>query len=98
LNTNLNNNKDVSIQTDLFGSVATYATSNSALAAWLYYSGYEILTVKSESPHIKSLIFRTSEELRKHVMLWQTGKAEGNCSQYEAARKSVLRMVNNENS
>lgn len=82
---------------DLFGSnVAQYATSQSALAAWLYLQGHEIIQVDSSNPNKRSIIFKSTPKLRSDVQLWQIGQAEGNCSQYESARKAILEMIHNE--
>lgn len=69
-----------------------FPTNSTALAAWLLCQGHLISGIlKSNSRTV--FLFPKTQELEEHIRLWQIGKAEGNCCQYENARRELLNMV-----
>ena len=70
-----------------------YSTTDTALAAWLYSQGFELLDVKTESFPSIFVFKNSSPQLTDLVRDYQCGKAEGNISVFYRAYKKLLRMI-----
>jgi hypothetical protein len=67
-----------------------YSTKNSALTAYLYMSGFELIDVDNSSfPTVFS--FKLSDELKKHVKMFQTGEVP--FPRFFEAYRLVIRMT-----
>ena len=72
----------------------TYQTRNTALAAWLYSQGFELLdTDITESDSVVFLFKNDDKTLKEAVRLYQLGQAEGNINIFFGAYKKMLRRI-----
>jgi len=70
-----------------------YSTSDTALAAWLFSSGFELLEVDGSKFPVVFHFENSSQELYKLVRAFQVGKAEGNIAAFYRAYKIMLSKV-----
>ena len=78
-------------------SESTYSTADTALAAWLYANGFQLLKIdRSEFPSIFHFE-DSSEELTQLVHDFQAGKAEGNIIIFFRAYKILLGKIKEKN-
>lgn len=68
-----------------------FTTRDTALAAWLYSQGFDLLGVEREDSASSFHFDNTTQALRESVRLFQAGKAEGNILIFYRAYKKMLR-------
>jgi hypothetical protein len=78
---------------------ATYPTTDTSLAAWLYSQGYQLIDSKRDAIPLKHggkptvFFFEKNAKIDEHIRQWQIGEAVGNCCLYEQAKKTLLNIV-----
>jgi hypothetical protein len=70
-----------------------FSTTDTALAAWLYSQGFDLLDVEAENFPSNFVFENSSPHLAEAVKTFQCGKAEGNITVFFLAYKKLLRMV-----
>lgn len=70
-----------------------YSTSDTALAAWLYANGFELLEVDSSKFPSVFLFDDSSPKLSELAHDFQRGKANGNITVFHRAYKLMLSKI-----
>jgi len=73
---------------------STFATRNTALAAYLRIRGIKLLDVEPTLDNIPAVfLFENNSEIAEYERLWQLGKAEGNLTFFWESYRLCLRMI-----
>jgi len=71
-----------------------YKTKDTPQSAWLVSEGFELLLVERVGNR-SFFVFRNSPELQESVVLWQSGRAQGNTRGYYEAYRKVVALAKN---
>ena len=74
-------------------SNSPYSTSDTALAAWLYSSGRELLQVDTSQPSVLFVFGNGNSRMSGLLIDYQTGQAEGNILAFFRAYKMLIGRI-----
>jgi len=70
-----------------------YLTTDTALAAWLYTQGFELVDIKTESFPSVFYFENSNSKLTESVRIFQRGEAEGNILTFFRAYRRLVGMI-----
>ncbi len=70
-----------------------FPTSNTALAAWLISQGFGTPDIEFNGSKAYFIFIRQDPQMKHDIDLWDSLKAEGNCSLFFNAYQTLLRRI-----
>lgn len=81
---------------DFFNSTEYFPTQETAMTAWLMTCGFPIESVSKKGVDF-IFIFKKCPELDKAILQWKMNNAPGNCCLYENNRKTLIKIIKENN-